>query len=58
MKADTFAKLVTLGSPKGTTPLAYICPVIGLRTATGAPANGEAMWDGYRWVRPRVQVCD
>jgi hypothetical protein len=19
---------------------------------------GRAMWDGYRWVRPRVQVCD
>jgi hypothetical protein len=20
--------------------------------------RGEPMWDGYRWVRPRVQVCD
>jgi hypothetical protein len=20
--------------------------------------HGRAMWDGYRWVRPRVQVCD
>jgi hypothetical protein len=19
---------------------------------------GQPMWDGYRWVRPRVQVCD
>jgi hypothetical protein len=20
--------------------------------------RGRAMWDGYRWVRPQVQVCD
>jgi hypothetical protein len=20
--------------------------------------RGEPMWDGYRWVRPRVQDCD
>jgi hypothetical protein len=20
--------------------------------------RGEPMWDGYRWVRPRVKVCD
>jgi hypothetical protein len=20
--------------------------------------RGQPMWDGYRWVRPRVQVCD
>jgi hypothetical protein len=20
--------------------------------------RGEARWDGYRWVRPRIQVCD
>lgn len=20
--------------------------------------RGEAFWDGYRWVRPRMQVCD
>ena len=20
--------------------------------------RGRAMWDGYRWVRPRMQVCD
>jgi hypothetical protein len=20
--------------------------------------HGRALWDGYRWVRPRVQVCD
>jgi hypothetical protein len=20
--------------------------------------RGEPMWDGYRWVRPRIQVCD
>jgi hypothetical protein len=20
--------------------------------------RGRAMWDGYRWVHPRVQVCD
>jgi hypothetical protein len=20
--------------------------------------RGRPMWDGYRWVRPRVQVCD
>jgi hypothetical protein len=21
-------------------------------------AHGEPVWDGYRWVEPRVQVCD
>ena len=20
--------------------------------------RGEPVWDGYRWVRPKVQVCD
>lgn len=20
--------------------------------------RGQPMWDGYRWVRPRVQICD
>jgi NAD(P)H-hydrate repair Nnr-like enzyme with NAD(P)H-hydrate dehydratase domain len=20
--------------------------------------RGRPMWDGYRWVRPRIQVCD
>ena len=20
--------------------------------------RGRAMWDGYRWVRPQVQICD
>ncbi len=20
--------------------------------------RGQPMWDGYRWIRPRVQVCD
>jgi len=20
--------------------------------------RGEPVWDGYRWIRPRVQVCD
>ena len=20
--------------------------------------RGEPMWDGYRWVRPRMRVCD
>ena len=20
--------------------------------------RGQPVWDGYRWVRPRVQVCD
>ena len=20
--------------------------------------RGRAVWDGYRWVRPRIQVCD
>ena len=20
--------------------------------------RGRAMWDGYRWVRPAIQVCD
>ena len=21
-------------------------------------AGGEPVWDGYRWIRPRVQVCE
>ena len=44
-------------------PGAFIGGVLGGMLAAPAPAPycywtlGRPYWDGYRWVRPRVQVC-
>ncbi len=37
-------------------------PVVIAPAYAGPPpcywTRGRAVWDGYRWVRPRIQVCD
>ena len=58
---------VSIGShPPAPPPSVYAPPTV---YATPAPAyvpvplncywtRGEPLWNGYRWVEPRVQVCD
>jgi hypothetical protein len=59
---------VSIGSqaPAPPPPSAYSPPAVYAAPAPNylpVPRNcywtrGEPVWDGYRWVEPRVQVCD
>ncbi|MGD9767929.1 MAG: hypothetical protein AB7U62_09810 [Pseudolabrys sp.] len=61
-----FAVGAFVGSVLGAPPV-YVAPPPPVYVApapvyAGPPAcywtRGRAVWDGYRWVRPRIQVCD
>lgn len=36
----------------------YVAPVPVYAEPSCYWTHGRPMWDGYRWVRPRIQVCD
>jgi len=36
----------------------YVAPPVAYPAATCYWTLGEPLWNGYRWVHPRVQVCD
>jgi len=61
-----FAVGAFVGSVLGAPPV-YVAPPPPVYVApapiyAGPPpcywTRGRAVWDGYRWVRPRIQVCD
>jgi hypothetical protein len=39
-------------------PPVYVAPAPVYGPSPCYWTRGEQFWDGYRWVRPRVQVCD
>lgn len=43
-------------------PVVVAPALVVVAPAYGPPpcywTRGRAVWDGYRWVRPRIQVCD
>ena len=58
-----FAVGAIVGSVLGPPPAVYVAPA-PIYVAPPPPpvecywTKGRAYWDGARWVRPRVQVCD
>ena len=58
-----FAAGAIVGSVLGPPRPVYVAPAPVYVMPPPPPAEcywtkGPAYWDGYRWVRPRVQVCD
>jgi hypothetical protein len=60
-----FAVGAFVGSVLGAPPVYVAPPPVYVAPApiyAGPPpcywTRGRAVWDGYRWVRPRIQVCD
>jgi hypothetical protein len=61
-----FAVGALVGSVLGPPAPVYVAPapvyVAPAPVYVGPPAcywtRGQPVWDGYRWVRPRIQVCD
>ncbi len=58
-----FAAGAIVGSAMAPRPYYYApAPVYVAPPPVYGPAcywtRGEPVWDGYRWVRPRMQVCD
>jgi hypothetical protein len=54
-------------APRSAPPAVYVAPAPVYVAPAPAPvyvgptcywAPGQPVWDGYRWVRSRVQVCD
>ena len=54
-------------APRPAPPPVYVAPAPVYVAPAPAPVylepacywtRGQPVWDGYRWVRPRVQVCD
>jgi hypothetical protein len=65
-----FAAGAIVGSvlaPRPAPPPVYVAPAPVYVAPAPAPVymapqcywtRGQPTWDGYRWVRPRIQVCD
>ncbi len=58
-----FAAGAFVGSMLGPPRPVYVAPAPVYVAPPPPPATcywtkGQAYWDGYRWIRPRVQVCD
>jgi hypothetical protein len=39
-------------------PVVYVAPPPPAYVPSCYWTRGQPMWDGYRWHRPRIQVCD
>jgi hypothetical protein len=39
-------------------PVVYVAPPPPAYVPDCYWARGRPVWDGYRWYRPRIQVCD
>jgi hypothetical protein len=45
-------------APRPAPPPVYVAPAPVYMAPQCYWTRGQPMWDGYRWVRPRMQVCD
>jgi hypothetical protein len=53
-----FGAAVSAPPPVPPPPVVYAAPAPVYMAPRCYWTRGQPVWDGYRWYRPRIQVCD